>query len=396
MKQKSLEEQIIVITGASSGIGRATAEMAAEKGARVVLGARSEEALKKIVDGIKEKGGKASYIVVDVSKEEDVKRLSDKAIEEHGRFDTWVNNAGVSIYGLLEEVTTEDSRQLFDTNFWGTVYGSLEAAKHLKTHKDALGTIINVGSTLSDRAIPIQGMYSASKHAVKGFTDALRMELEHEDAPVWVSLIKPAALDTNYAEHAKNYMDKKAALPSPVYHPNLAAEAILHCATHKQRDMFVGGAGGKGIAAFGRNAPRLADKYMETFIFDQQRGSAPAREGGDGLYSASGGGAVRGYNRGGVRQTSLYTQAQTRPGTSGTVAGLLVGVSAGLLAWRVLKDQGGKRNGRRRSRGSRGYATYEAYKSPYESRSFEERLRNPGATQRIIIPEGVSTEDRSS
>ena len=113
MKQKSLEEQVIVITGASSGIGRATAEMAAEGGARVVLGARSEDALKKIVDGIKEKGGKASYVVVDVSKEEDVQRLSDKAIEEHGRFDTWVNNAGVSIYGLLEEVTTEGQPSAF-------------------------------------------------------------------------------------------------------------------------------------------------------------------------------------------------------------------------------------------------------------------------------------------
>ena len=218
---------------------------------------------------------------------------------------------------------------------------------------------------MSDRAIPIQGMYSASKHAVKGFTDALRMELEHEDAPVWVSLIKPAALrHQTTLSTPKTTWTKKPRCPLPFTTANLAAEAILHCATHKQRDMFVGGAGGKGIAAFGRNAPRLADKYMETFIFDQQRGSAPAREGGDGLYSASGGGAVRGYNRGGVRQTSLYTQAQTRPGTSGTVAGLLVGVSAGLLAWRVLKDQDGSRNSRRRSRG---YATYEAYKSPYES-----------------------------
>ena len=389
-KQKPLDQQVIVITGASSGIGRATAEMAAEKGARVVLGARSEDALQKIVDGINEKGGKASYVVMDVSKEEDVKRLSDKAAEEHGSYDTWVNNAGVSIYGLLEEVTTEDSRQLFDTNFWGTVYGSLEAAKHFRTREEGLGTIVNVGSTLSDRAIPIQGMYSASKHAVKGFTDALRMELEREDAPVWVSLIKPAALDTNYAEHAKNYMDKKAALPAPVYHPNLAAEAILHCATHKQRDMFVGGAGGKGISAFGQNAPRLADKYMEAVIFDQQKGNAPAQHDRDGLYSASGGGAVRGYNRGGVRQTSFYTQAQTRPRTSGTVAGLLVGVGAGLLAWRVLRDQDGRRNSRRRGQG---FATYER---PYEGRSFEARLRNPGVTRRVIIPEGVSLEGGSS
>ena len=124
---------------------------------------------------------------MDVSKEEDVKRLADKAIEEHGRFDTWVNNAGVSIYGLLEEVTTEDSRQLLIRTFGARFTGRSRPPKHLKTHKDALGTIINVGSTLSTGRFPIQGMYSASKHAVKGFTDALRMELEHEDAPVGVA-----------------------------------------------------------------------------------------------------------------------------------------------------------------------------------------------------------------
>ena len=336
MQQKPIREQVIVMTGASSGVGRATAEMAAAQGARVVLAARSEDALREIVEGITARGGVASYVVTDVAKEEEVERLAQKAISTYGSFDTWVNNAGVSIYGRLEEVTTADSRQLFETNFWGTVYGSLTAAEYLKTYG---GTIVNVGSTLSERAILMQGMYSASKHAVKGFTEALRMELELENAPIWVALVKPAALDTNYPKHAKNYMDKEATLPAPVYHPDLAAETILYCATHKQREMFVGGAGGAGIAALGNVAPRLTDKYMEANMVEAQQSDMPAHYDDDGLYSASGGGSVRGYNRPGVRKTSLYTQAQTRPAVSGSVAGALIAVGAGLLAWRVLSHR---------------------------------------------------------
>ena len=336
MNQKPLDEQVIVITGASSGIGRATAEMAAAQGAHVVLAARSEDALQEIVDSIRAKGGSASFVVADVSKQEDVQRIAEEAKRQYGSFDTWVNNAGVSIYGRLEQVKPEDHKQLFETNFWGTVNGSLVAVEHLRTYG---GTLINIGSTLSERAIPLQGMYSASKHAVKGFTDALRMELEYDDAPVQVTLIKPAAMDTNYPKHAKNYMDKEATLPEPIYHPNLVAEAILHCATHEQRDMFVGGAGGKGIAAMGNNAPRLTDKYMETTMFDQQKGNMPAHFDKNGLYTATGGGSVRGYNRPGVRKTSLYTQAQTRPAVTGTVATALIGVGAGLLAWRLISNR---------------------------------------------------------
>jgi NAD(P)-dependent dehydrogenase (short-subunit alcohol dehydrogenase family) len=130
-----------------------------------------------------------------------MRRILEKWLVKHvehlaGRIDTWVNNAGVSIYGRIEEVPDADSRRLFDTNFWGVVNGSRIAAKIMK--ETGGGAIINVGSTLSDRAVPIQGMYSASKHAVKGFTDAFRMELESDDVPISVTLVKPAAIDTPY------------------------------------------------------------------------------------------------------------------------------------------------------------------------------------------------------
>ena len=195
---KPLEEQTIVITGASSGIGLVTARMAARNGAAVVLAARSGDSLQQLENEILQAGGEAAHVVADVSKVEDVAKIAEVAKENFGGFDTWVNNAGVSIYGKIEEIPIEDMRRLFDTNFWGLVYGSLEAAKHLRKFG---GAIIQIGSEVGDRAIPLQGIYSASKHAVKGFTDAFRMELEKEGAPISVTLIKPAAIDTPYPHH---------------------------------------------------------------------------------------------------------------------------------------------------------------------------------------------------
>ncbi len=155
-------------------------------------------------------------MAVDVGKENDVHAIASTAIERFGQFDTWVNDAGVGMYGPLLDIKTEDSRRLFDTNFWGVVYGSLEAARHLRERTGPYGSaIINVGSEVSDRATPLLGMYSASKHAVKGFTDALRMELEHDGAPISVSLVKPSAIDTPFPQHARNYLELRAAASCP-------------------------------------------------------------------------------------------------------------------------------------------------------------------------------------
>src|SRR6476469_140532 len=187
VKLKRLSDQVVVITGASSGIGLTTARMAAERGARLVLAARNEDLLRSLVDELRSSGGDAVYVAADVGSEGDVKKVVAEAHNKCGRIDTWVDNAGVSIYGKLEDVPIDDMRQLFETNFWGVVYGSLIAARTLKIHG---GALINIGSTLSDRAIPLQGIYCASKHAVKGFTDALSMEVESDGFPISVTLIK--------------------------------------------------------------------------------------------------------------------------------------------------------------------------------------------------------------
>ena len=238
MKHRPLNEQVIVITGASSGIGLATTRAAAERGARVVVSSRNGGALAEACRDIESNGGQAVSVVADVGRRDEVQRIADTAIERFGGFDTWVNNAGVSIYGRLEEITEEDARRLFDTNFWGVVAGSLVAAAHLKSRG---GAIINIGSELSDASLPMQAMYAASKHAVKGFTDGLRMELRQDKAPVSVTLVKPAGINTPYPEHAKNYTSQELTLPPPVYAPEEVAHAVLFAAEHPKRDIFVGG-----------------------------------------------------------------------------------------------------------------------------------------------------------
>jgi short-subunit dehydrogenase len=334
---KNLGAQVVVITGASSGIGLVTARMAARRGARLVLAARSEEALRQLAEEINSAGGEAVYVVADVGNEEDVRRISEKAQERFGGFDTWVNNAGVSIYGNLLEISVDDMRRLFDTNFWGVVYGSLAAAERLKTRG---GAIINVGSTLSDRAIPIQGIYSASKHAVKGFTDALRMELEAEGAPVSVTLIKPGAIATPYPEHAKNYMEREPTVPPPVYAPEVVAEAILYCAENPERDVFAGG-GGKAISMSGQYAPRVTDKVMEWSMMEMQKSDKPARPRDDnGLHKASGELRERGQYQGPIFERSIYTKASLHPFVTGAIiAGAGIALVALLLP---LQSNGGK------------------------------------------------------
>src|SRR5204862_2987165 len=191
-KLKKLGEQVIVITGASSGIGLATAQAAATQKATLVRAARSEKTLYHIANQINDAGGTAMPIACDVSDRRQVDGLAAAAITRFGRIDTWVNNAGLAIYGRLDEVSEADSRRLFDVNFWGVVNGSLAALPYLKANG---GALINVGSEVSDAYVPLLGMYVATKHAVKGFTDCLRVEIELVDkAPVWSTLIQPTAV----------------------------------------------------------------------------------------------------------------------------------------------------------------------------------------------------------
>ncbi len=332
---KSLDKQVIVITGASSGIGLATARSAAVAGAKVVLVARNGEALEAIVEDIRTKGGSAIYVEADVSKREELERVAERTIAEFQRFDTWVNNAGVDIFGLIDQISDEDSRQLFETNFWGTVYGSRIAANHLRLRG---GALINVGSVASDRAFPLQGIYSASKHAVKGFTDAFRMELEHAGAPVSVTLIKPAAIGTPLPSHAKNYFDREPRLPSPLYSPQEVADAILFAAVNPRRDIHVGSVS-RIFSLLGFFAPGLSDLIAKATQFEASKRNVPAKMRTNNLHRAGiDGGIVRNDAEHRVMRPSLYTRATMHPVMTLGLLGLgyLVMSSAGRSRHRRL------------------------------------------------------------
>lgn len=287
---KPLNQQVIVITGASSGIGLATAQLAAERGAKLVLAARSKNALAEIAGSILDAGGQVIAIVADVADREALQSVANAAMEEFGRIDTWVNNAGVAIYGRLDDVTEKDSRRLFDVNFWGVVNGSLVALPYLRATG---GALINVGSEVSDAVVPLQGMYSASKHAVKGFTDALRVEIEEVDqANVAITLIQPTAVNTPYPQHAKNYLKEEPKLPSPQIDPTQVAEAILKSAISATRDVKVG-AMSKLDTTLAKLLPSLADKMAAKQVDRQHYDELPRDPEGT-LYKAGESGRVHG------------------------------------------------------------------------------------------------------
>jgi NAD(P)-dependent dehydrogenase (short-subunit alcohol dehydrogenase family) len=309
---KPIERQTIVITGASSGNGLATAHEAVSRGAAVVLAARNAEALERIAAELRARGGRVASCAADVSSEADVERIAATATAEFGGFDSWVNDAAAATYGRMEEVPMEDHRRIFDVNYFGLLKGSLVAARHLKSRGG--GAIVNIGSVLSDRAMIFQGPYSATKAAVQAATDALRMELERERAPVSVTLIKPGSVHTPYPEHARNYLPDPPRLPPPLYDPRLVADAILFACANPRRQLYVGG-GGYLISLAGRLAPRLTDFAMESMGYSAQQmpedPGDPARR--DNLDQPRRDGSIDGHQQVGVRRTSYLLEAQKNP-----------------------------------------------------------------------------------
>jgi len=309
-KLKRLSEQVIVITGATSGIGLATARMAVERGARVVIAARQHDSLHTLQEELNASGKRAVHVAADVTKPEDAHRISETAIEAFGGFDTWVNDAGTSVFGRITEVPVADEQAVFAVNLWGTVYGMKEAVAHLRNKG---GALINVGSEVSDHAVPLQAAYSASKHAIKAYTDALRIEIADEKLPISVTLIKPTGIATPFFEHAKNYMKQEPIAPAPMYAPEVVAEAILYAAETPTRDFLVGDSAVLN-SALGRFAPSLNDKVMKAAGFKGQQDSRAPKPGHhQALEQASGTLQERGDYDVTVMEASLYNKAAMAP-----------------------------------------------------------------------------------
>lgn len=307
---KKLSEQVMVITGATSGIGLCTAKKAVQKGARVVLAARNEDALKDLCDQLNDVEIKAVPVVADVGDEDAVQAIADKAIETFGGFDTWVNNAGVVVYSELEDLPTEDHQRIFQTNYWGVVYGSQAALKHFK-QRDGGGVIINVASINSQMPVPIIGAYSASKAAVKAYSDVLRMELSHNKEPVAVTVIMPSGISTPISEHAKTHTGDEGKVMPPLYDATLVADAILTAARKKIRDVTIGEAGKVNIMAW-TAFPSAMGKFLG-YALPKAQSTGDEPTDGDNLFSPDKDGDVYlGGKRHGMR-VSPYTKARLHP-----------------------------------------------------------------------------------
>jgi len=326
---KPLAQQVIVITGASSGIGLVTARRAAARGAKVVLVARSRETLENIAGEIGRSGGEAIVAVADVGRPEEVEAAAQRAIDAFGRIDTWINDAGVAIYGRLLDTPDDEHRQLFQTNYFGVVHGCRAAVPHLRRSG---GALITLGSIASDLPSPALGAYAASKHAIKAYVEALRMELHADGVPIAVTLIKPSGIDTPIAQHAANHGPGKALVPPPVYAPELVAEAILHAAEHPRRDMTVGGTGRLRVLT-GQHFPWLIDLITPLVRHSVYAPDQP-KVTGDTLFSPGEEERERSGDET-PRETSLYTGALLHPGRVAGATFLAAALLAiGIRSWR--------------------------------------------------------------
>ena len=325
VRLKPIAEQRIVITGATSGIGLAIAEAASAAGARVMLAARNEAELIAVQERLTAEGGDVGVLAIDVGDADYAERLAAATLTRFGGFDTWVNDAAAATYGTLAETPLADHRRVFDVGYWGTVNGAMAALAHLRGRG---GAIINIGSVLSDRAMILQGPYSAMKHAVKGFTDTLRTEVLRDELPVSVTLIKPSAMHTPYPDHARNRMDTPAKLPPVIYDPRLVARAVIFAAQTPRRELKVGGFGA-GAVVGDLVAPGLLDRAMALFGTAAQQSQRPTPPGtADNLYEARRDGAIENDEPQYVRRQSLWLEAQMRPLAATAIIAALAAVTA--------------------------------------------------------------------
>ena len=261
--------QVVVVTGASAGVGRATVRAFAERGAHLGLIARGEEGLEGARREVEAAGGKALALPLDVADADKVEEAAERVERELGPIDVWVNNAMVSVFSPVKQTKPEEYRRVTEVTYLGYVYGTLAALKRMLPRDR--GTIVQVGSTLAYRGIPLQSAYCAAKHAIQGFCDSLRAELLHDRSGVRLTMVQMPALNTPQFGWVKSRLPRKPQPVPPIYQPEVAARAILHAAEHAPREMWVGMPTVIGIAG-NRIAPALGDWYLARNGYDSQQG----------------------------------------------------------------------------------------------------------------------------
>ena len=271
MELKPLEEQVVVVVGASSGIGRETAVRMADRGARVVASARSQAGLDDLVDEITIGGGTAIAVAADVVDPGAMRALAQAAVERFGALDTWVHAAAVTAWATFVDTTPEEFRQIVEVNLLGAANGASAALPHLR--EDG-GALVVVSSMEARRAMPLHSAYAASKHGIDGMLEALRVELAHDGIPVSVTNILPGVIDTPLFDQARSKVGVVPTGPPPQYDPGLVADAICFAAEHPARDLVVGGAAQAQLLGQ-RLSPRLMDLVTLVAGFATQRTDEP-------------------------------------------------------------------------------------------------------------------------
>lgn len=332
MKKKH-QPSVVVITGASAGVGRATAREFARKGCSIGLLARDQERLEDAAREVTEYGGRALPVVVDVSDHEAVEAAAQRVEARFGPIDVWVNNAMTSVFSSVYETTEEEFKRVTEVTYLGFVYGTKAALRRMRPRNE--GVIVQVGSALAYRGIPLQAAYCASKHAIQGFTDSLRTELLHDESEVRVSMVQMPALNTPQFDWVRSRLPRRAQPVPPIYQPELAAEAIYYAACTGEREVFVGGPTWK-VVLFNRLFPGLADRYLaRTGYAAQQTDERAVSPRPDNLYTSPPGdyGAHGAFDDRAKRQSAAWWMKKNEDR-------ILLGaamVGAGIVAARVLR-----------------------------------------------------------
>ncbi|MEX5710182.1 SDR family oxidoreductase [Parafrankia sp. FMc6] len=261
MRTRPLDEQVVVVVGASSGIGRASALVFARRGARVVCASRSVAALRALTGEIADEvgAGRALAVPTDIAKPQAARALAASAERSFGRVDTWVNAAAVSVWGRVEEITDAEFEQVLRINVLGQIYGTKAALPVLR--RAGGGVLIGISSVEGIRAMPLHSGYAASKWAVRGFYDSLRVELAQEGAPIAVTTVLPPSVDTPFFAHARSRIGGRPTPPPPVYAPEVVADAIVRSAGRPSREVLVGGAAMAASLSV-RLSPALSDALL--------------------------------------------------------------------------------------------------------------------------------------
>ncbi len=288
MQLKPVEEQVVALMGASSGIGRESALRFASRGAKVVVSARNESGLDSLVEEIQAQGGQAIAVPADTAEFDEVKAVADRAVAEYGRLDTWVHLAAVGLFATFEQTTPQEFARVIDVNLMGQVYGAMAALPHLK--REGRGALVHISSVEAKRSFPFHSAYGASKHGIDGFLEALRVELRHEGWPISVTQVMPGTINTPFFDKGRTKLGVKPVGIPPIYEPGTVADIILYAAENPARDLVSGGAA-QALILNQRLSPRLLDAVLTTRAgFSPQLTDEPrSEEDPDNLYAPIGG-----------------------------------------------------------------------------------------------------------